>query len=176
MVAAMRGLLVAVGLVLVGRTASAQSASDNKQLVTKRHWVAQLTSLGALVGGVSVGAAIAGDDAEGIRGDIGVGLMLAGLTFGPTAGHWYIGDELITTGTWIRLSAYAAIPAIMIFDPYLDRPSFTGPVATTAGLVFLTGMIWDHATLPGAVRRHNGDEFAMLPVVTRNGIALVGAF
>jgi hypothetical protein len=170
MVAAMRGLLVAVGLVLAGPTARAEPAH-------KEHWVAQLTSLGTVVGSVSIGLAIAGDDAEGVRGDIGVSLALGGLTLGSTAGHWYVGDELITTGLCIRLSAFAAIPAIMIFDPYLDNPSFTGPVATTAGLVFVTGMIWDHATLPGAVRRHNGDdEFTLLPVFTGNGIALVGAF
>ena len=73
----------------------------------------------------------------------------------------------------IRLGAYAAIPAILIFDPYWDRPSFSGPVIGVASLAFVTGMIWDHATLPGAVRRHNR---ALVPVITPTGVAFAGSF
>jgi hypothetical protein len=162
MVAAMRGLFLA-GLLLATPTAHADD---------KEHWVAQLTSVGATFGTMTVGLAIAGDDAEGVRGDIGVSLALTGLMFGPTAGHWYVGDELVTTGLCIRLGALAAIPAIMIFDPYLDRPNVSGPIITGASLVFVTGLVWDHATLPGAVRRHNG----VTPVVTANGVAFAGRF
>jgi hypothetical protein len=170
MVAAMRGLLITLGLLVGAGSAAAQSASADKE-----NWIAQLTSLGATWGTVTVGFAIAGDDAEGTRGDIGVSLVLAGLTLGPTAGHWYVGDQLITTGMLLRLGSFAAIPAILIFDPYWDRPSFSGPVIGVASLAFVTGMIWDHATLPSAVRRHNREP-AVMPIVTGHGIALAGRF
>jgi hypothetical protein len=165
-----RRLIVVV--VLAARTAVAQPEAP----APKKHaWVAQLTSIGALVGSVTAGMLIAGDDAEGTRGDIGISLTLAGLVLGPTAGHWYVGDEIVTTGLCLRLGAFAAIPAIMIFDPYQKRDGFTGPVIATASILFVTGIVWDHATLPRAVRRHNRAH-VLVPIVTSNGLAIAGSF
>jgi hypothetical protein len=171
----MRWLVVLVLLALVPRVARAQGPDDKPRVAKKYNWEAQLITVAAVGGSMVAGIAIAGDEDEGTRVTIGASILFGGLVLGPCAGHWYIGDEYVTTGLKLRLASFLAIPAVAIFDPYLNRPSVSAPIITGSVLLFLTGMVWDHATLPSAVRRYNR-EHVLVPAVTSNGIAIAGTF
>jgi hypothetical protein len=104
-------------------------------------------------------------------------LCTAALVLGPSVGHWYAGRS-VTTGLVLRVAAAGGLAGLAVADPHLDH------VATVFGIVgavalFETGMLWDVATLPRAVRTYNREHaIAVAPLATPHGggLALSAAF
>ncbi|HUQ04794.1 MAG TPA: hypothetical protein VM261_19970 [Kofleriaceae bacterium] len=131
-------------------------------------WAATTAPL--LVGGLS--DFCGGETCAASLGMVGV----AGLVFGPSAGQWYAGEG-VTTGLVLRGGAATAVIFLALRDPHLDTPVLTVGGLLAAVGVWEAGVIWDLATLPRAVRRHNRKvDMLVAPVVTDRsaGLALAG--
>jgi len=158
----MRALLI---LVLLGGAAAADPAPEGSRDLLD----AYLVTVAATSGPAITGAIIAGEQDHGTRATVGGIIGLAGLTLGPSAGHWYCGEG-VTPGLVMRVGAFVGIAGLAVADPHGENGLTWLGIFSAAGL-FATGMIWDGVTLPRAVRRTH-----VVPVITGNGLALAGRF
>jgi hypothetical protein len=172
----MRSLIVA--LVLVAGT---HAFADNYPVELpapqpKRLRYAIGLSYAAMVAPMAISAVVIGDS-EGTRGNIGGIVATGAMLFGPSAGHCYAG-RCWTLGLGLRLAGAGVITAMVARDHYEPLEVGTIIVGVTAALsLWTTGLIWDAATLPRAVRRANREHaLGIAPLVRTNaaGIALTG--
>lgn len=85
----------------------------------------------------------------------GVPLVAAGLLYGPSAGHCYVG-RCLTPGLAVRLLAAGVMGALALRDHY--KPLSDGAAEVGAQLVYglaIAGITLDAYTLRDAVKRRN---------------------
>jgi hypothetical protein len=171
----MRSIGVAVAGVLLAGSAAAEPPGETPPAPEHHKSLlrAYAISWAATALPIAAGALIDVDSAErGWRPPVGGVIGLAGLVIGPSAGNWYAGEGL-TTGLVLRLGGTAAVVTLAVADPHLDHPATVMGLLGAAAL-WETGLVWDLATLPRAIRRANHRIVA--PMFTGTGFAVAGTF
>jgi len=149
--------------IVLGLLLSTRLAVVDPEPPTASTGVAIGLSTGALVASyaaLTVGVVRGGDDNKAWLIAGGIGALVA-----PSLGHVYAHDYL-TTSTIVRAGSGAALIYGVSRWFKCDESDCSGPInyrggqalATISLLVFVGSSIYDVATVPRAVRRHNHDE------------------
>jgi hypothetical protein len=143
---------------------------------------AYLVSVAATAGPIAASMLLLGDDARGAPATIGGVIATTALFVGPSAGHWYAGGRIVTTGLVIRLSAVGVLGGLAVYDQF--KPIDVGAMIVgglAIAALWETGVIWDAVTLPSVVRRYNREQarrVVLAPLATDHsaGLAVAGSF
>jgi hypothetical protein len=148
--------------------AAASSTARAETPAPKDPTTATLTSVGATLLPVVVGAAIVEN-----QDTAGAVLISAGLILGPSAGHWYAGE-----GGWVGLSIRGAAVGAMVLVAndaagcYIGDGGEEGKNCKLAQTVFMVGLgafaggvIYDWVTAGDSARRANTRTIAIAPTV-----------
>jgi len=176
----MRILALAIIFSASAARAQAPGETEAREPARKSLLSAYLVSVGATSIPIAVGALAAGDREEGPRAAAFGMIGCAALVFGPSAGHWYVG-QVVTPGLVMRLGAAGGVVAVAVAYPHDEGPLIVGLMGAVA--LWETGVIWDAVTLPRAVRRYNKrHELQIAPLVSSasqgpvTGFAIGGEF
>lgn len=165
--------------------ALAASTAGAETPAPKDPTTATMTSIGATLVPVVVGAAIV--KGQDVAGSVLIG---AGLLLGPSAGHWYAGE---TGGVGLAIRGAAVGAMVLVANDaagcYIGDGGEEGKNCKLAQTVFMVGLgvfaggvIYDWVTAGDSARRANTRTIAIAPTVisgprsTGTGLAFAAKF